>query len=156
MTYSNAGRTARGFTLIELMLVLTLIAVLLALAVPAYRDYTVRAKITECINLAAVPKIHISEYRQTLGAWPTDVTVAGIEAPAGESRYCVGFSDYQPATGAFAIDIDAAAISPSLGDVKPLMVPSTTASNIVNWDCRLGATADENVKFLPSSCRDNG
>jgi type IV pilus assembly protein PilA len=156
MTYSNAGRPARGFTMIELMLVLTLIAVLLALAVPAYRDYTVRAKITECINGAAVAKLHISEYRQTLGAWPSDVSAAGIDAPAGDSPYCSGFSDYQPATGAFAIDIDAAAINPALGNVKPLMVPSTTASNIVNWDCRLGATADENVKYLPSSCRDNG
>ncbi|HSM69095.1 MAG TPA: pilin, partial [Xanthomonadales bacterium] len=130
--------------------------VLLALAVPAYRDYTVRAKITECIDAAAVAKIHISEYRQTLGAWPPDVTEAGIDGMAGDSHYCSGFSDYQPATGAFAIHIDAAAINPALGDVKPLMVPSTTASTFVTWDCRLGATADENAKYLPSTCRDNG
>lgn len=156
MTYSNAGRPARGFTMIELMLILSFIAVLLALAVPAYRDYTVRAKITECIDAAAVAKVHITEYRQTLGAWPPDVAVAGISASAGDSRYCSGYSDYQPATGAFAIEIDAAAINPALGDVKPQMVPSTTASNFVNWDCRLGATADENAKYLPSTCRDNG
>lgn len=156
MTYSNAGRPARGFTMIELMLVLALVAVMVALALPAYRDYAVRAKITECINAAAVPKLHISEYRQTLGAWPSDVSVAGIDAPAGDSRYCTGFSGYQSATGAFAIDIDAAAIDPALGSVRPLMVPSTTASNIVNWDCQLGTTADENVKFLPATCRDNG
>jgi type IV pilus assembly protein PilA len=156
MTYSNAGRPARGFTIIELMVVVALVAVLVALAVPAYLDYTVRAKIAECINGAAVAKLQISEYRQALGAWPVDVAGAGIDAPAGDSHYCAGFSDYQPATGAFAINIDAAAINPELGNVKPLMVPSTTASNIVNWDCQLGATADENVKYLPSSCRDNG
>ena len=53
-------KKAKGFTLIELMIVIAIVAILVALAVPAYRDYTIRAKVAECVNGAAVPKLNIS------------------------------------------------------------------------------------------------
>ncbi len=62
----------QGFTLIELMIVIAIVAILVALAVPAYQDYTIRAKVGECINAAAVPKLQISEYFETVGVFPDD------------------------------------------------------------------------------------
>jgi prepilin-type N-terminal cleavage/methylation domain-containing protein len=61
---SARGNVARGFTLIELMIAISIVAILVAFAVPAYQDYTVRSKVAECINGAAVAKVQIAEYRQ--------------------------------------------------------------------------------------------
>ena len=68
---SHAG--SKGFTLIEIMIAIAIVAILVAMAVPAYHDYTIRSKITECINSAAVPKVTFSEYKQTLGAYKARV-----------------------------------------------------------------------------------
>ena len=89
---SKRAYSSDGFTLIELMIVIAIVAILVALAVPAYQDYTVRAKVTECVTGAAPIKLRISEYRQTMDSWPPDVDAAGAAAPAGQSEYCVGFT----------------------------------------------------------------
>jgi len=143
-----------GFTLIELMIAITIVAVLVAMAVPAYKDFSIRAKVAECINGAAVAKIQVSEYRQTLGPWPPSAEDAGLDG-AGDSHFCDGFTDYEPFTGAFNIAVDEAEIDPSiLGQIAPLMEPSQVLSNIINWDCSIGNTAVGNLKYLPSTCRD--
>ena len=142
-----------GFTLIELMIVIAIIAILVALAVPAYKDYTIRAKITECINGAAVAKIQVSEHRQSLGAWPASAIHAGIETPSGSSFYCTGFSDYQASTGSFVIDVDVAVIDASLGTIAPVLTPTELANFSINWTCTAGATAPGNWRYLPSLCR---
>ena len=74
-------RVQQGFTLIELMIVIAIVAILVALAVPAYQDYTIRAKVGECVNAAAVPKLQISEYYETVGNFPPDANEAGAWAP---------------------------------------------------------------------------
>src|SRR5215468_4276403 len=61
----------KGFTLIELMIVVAIIGILAAIAIPAYQDYTVRSKVTEMINAAGVCKTSVAEYYQSLGAFPT-------------------------------------------------------------------------------------
>ena len=154
MYYSihQRSRSQRGFTLIELMIVIAIVAILVALAVPAYKDYTVRAKIAECINGAAIAKLGISEYRQTLGAWPPSLADAGLEV-TGISHYCTAISNYQAATGEFTIDVNEAVIDSALGTVEPVMIPTQEASNIINWDCARGATPIENLKYLPPTCR---
>ena len=111
MSYTSQKSVARGFTLIELMIVIAIIAILVAMAVPAYQNYTVRTKIAECINGAAVGKVGVSEYRQTLGAWPPTLEDAGLQV-SGISRYCTALNNYQAGTGAFTIDVDEAAIDP--------------------------------------------
>jgi type IV pilus assembly protein PilA len=70
-------KVQQGFTLIELMIVVAIIGILAAIAIPAYQDYTIRSKVTELINAAGVCKTSIAEYYQSKGYMPADTTTAG-------------------------------------------------------------------------------
>lgn len=72
----------KGFTLIELMIVVAIIGILAAIAIPAYQDYTIRAQVTEGLNLAGAAKAAVAETYAQTGTWPADNTVAGLGAPA--------------------------------------------------------------------------
>jgi type IV pilus assembly protein PilA len=72
----------KGFTLIELMIVVAIIGILAAIAIPAYQDYTIRAQVTEGLNLAAPAKASVAEYYANTGKFPDDNTLAGIGAAA--------------------------------------------------------------------------
>ena len=151
---SHAG--SKGFTLIEIMIAIAIVAILIVMAVPAYQDYTIRSKIAECINGAAVAKVSISEYKQTLGAWPSDVDQAGL-ALSNVSQYCSGLINYQPISGAFTIDINETAIDSALAadSVFVDMKPTPAAGNNILWNCGKSTTSPGNLKYLPSTCRDS-
>ena len=144
----------QGFTLIELMIVIAIVAILVALAVPAYKDYTIRAKVAECINGAAVPKLQISEFFETVGNYPADEDEAGTAAPAGESQFCVAFN-YTDTTGRFFVEVNESTINPSAPPpiIEPEMVPTDNLSGGVDWDCLRGNTDAASYKYLPSTCR---
>jgi len=148
-------KPSRGFTLIELMITIAVVAILIALAIPAYSDYTIRSKVAECINGAAVAKVGISEYRQSLGPWPPTLADAGLNV-AGISHYCTAITNYQVTTGAFTIDVNENAIDPSLAadSLMPVLTPiEHPTSYMIDWTCSKGATSTENIKYLPSTCR---
>ena len=69
-----------GFTLIELMIVVAIIGILAAIAIPAYQDYTVRAQVSEGLNLGGGAKTAVTEFFQDRGAWPANNDQAGIDA----------------------------------------------------------------------------
>ncbi|MDX1459887.1 MAG: pilin [Xanthomonadales bacterium] len=150
--FQNSSRN-KGFTLIELMIVVAIVAILVALAVPAYKDYTIRSKIAECINGAAIAKVQISEFRQALGAWPASDVEAGVDTPSGDSRFCVGFTYADGSPGVFTVDIDEAAIATGLGEVTPMFTPSQRSNNVIDWSCSRGTTPTANIKYLPAPCR---
>lgn len=145
----------RGFTLIELMITIAVLAILVALAIPAYSDYSIRSKIAECINGASVAKVGISEYRQSLGPWPPTLEDAGLNV-SGISRFCTAITNYQALTGSFTIDVNESAVDASLAvdSIAPVLTPDEDPSSyMIVWTCSKGATSAENVKYLPSTCR---
>ena len=143
----------QGFTLIELMIVIAIVAILVALAVPAYKDYTIRAKVAECVNGAAVAKLSISEYRETVGVYPPNADVAGTASPAGITQYCEGWT-LTADTGEFIIGVDEATIDSSItGTIQPQMFPVDAGGGGVDWFCQNGTTGAINYKYLPSTCR---
>ena len=147
-------RHSGGFTLIELMIVIAIVAILVALAVPAYQEYTIRARITECMVGAAPAKLGISEFISTTGTWPQDVAVAGISTN-GVSKFCDGFIGYDSTVGSFQIDVNESAIDPGLGQVQPELIPTINGVDTISWRCSYGATAPAEIKYLPSTCRNS-
>jgi len=148
----------QGFTLIELMIVIAIVAILVALAVPAYQDYTIRSKVAECINNGAVPKIAIAEFRQTTGAYPADANQAGITADTGNTQFCDAISyDGDATQGTFTINVDEATIDTAITvPIEAVMTPTTSASvgeAGVDWVCSRGGTHADSFKYLPSTCR---
>ncbi|MDX1459886.1 MAG: prepilin-type N-terminal cleavage/methylation domain-containing protein [Xanthomonadales bacterium] len=148
-------RNQEGFTLIELMIVIAIVAILVALAVPAYKDYTIRTKVAECVNGAAVPKLAISEYRESSSptAWPADSNAAATAAPAGQSQYCSGFAAYSSGTGAFSIDVNETAVGSTISPIQPTLTPADNGQGGVDWACSRGSTSTAAIKYLPSTCR---
>ena len=156
------GKCAQeAFTLIELMIVIAIVAILVSLAVPAYQDYTIRSKVAECVNNAAIAKLAISEYRETMGIWPANAGEAGLgngtTVTAGVSQYCNAFimDEDMDDEGAFDVSVNTAAVDANItGDIQPRLTPSVddTSQNI-DWSCNAGETAAGNVKYLPAICR---
>ncbi|EMU2940776.1 pilin [Neisseria gonorrhoeae] len=72
----------KGFTLIELMIVIAIVGILAAVALPAYQDYTARAQVSEAILLAEGQKSAVTEYYLNNGIWPKDNTSAGVASPS--------------------------------------------------------------------------
>src|SRR4249919_2385611 len=70
-------KVQQGFTLIELMIVVAIIGILAAIAIPAYQDYTIRSKVTELVNAAGVCKTGVAEYYQSKGKMPANIDEAG-------------------------------------------------------------------------------
>ena len=151
---SKRAYRSDGFTLIELMIVIAIVAILVALAVPAYQDYAVRAKVTECISGASPIKLRISEYRQTMDSWPPDVAAAGGAPPAGQSKYCVGFQHYKNNEGSIEINVNESAVGvlPSQ-EINFQLMPEINAGGGLDWYCLSRHTQAPELKYLPSSCR---
>jgi type IV pilus assembly protein PilA len=135
----------QGFTLIELMIVVAIIGILAAVAIPAYQDYTIRAKVTEGLSLASAGKTAVSEYFAANGSLPTSNAQAGMAGSQSISGNSVDFVNVGGA-GVITVQFSAATITGS----TILLTPNATDGKVI-WDCATGGTLE--AKYRPSSCR---
>ena len=133
----------QGFTLIELMIVVAIIGILAAVAIPAYQDYIIRAKVTEGLSLASGAKTSVAEYFSSNGGLPLDNTAAGMAKPTSISGNSV--QTVTVASGVIQVLFSAATIKNST-----LFLSPNTAGGKLVWNCKLGTLEG---KYRPSSCR---
>ena len=135
----------KGFTLIELMIVIAIVGILAAVALPAYQDYTIRAKMSEALATIGEGKTSVSEYFIANGSVPTNATQAGIRTDIDTS--IVKSMTYT--TGLLQVEIKAIGGDTSLGDGFYLSLASTKGGTI-QWRCKPN---DIDAKYLPANCR---
>ena len=143
-------RTERGFTLVELMVVVTVVAVLAAIAIPTYQAYTVRSRISEALAMMGACKTAVTDYLASKAALPPDLDAAGCADYAG-TQYVAGI-DVVDGTITMTMATSSRLGAASGGSVK--LTPSLSASNMISaWTCAPGDSSPVPETLLPGVCR---
>jgi type IV pilus assembly protein PilA len=154
-------RSERGFTLIEMMIVVAIIGILSAIGVPAYLSYTARAQVMEGLSLAGGWKAAIVEYYAANGSWPSQTDLNGTMPSVG-----VYASKVTVSTGVIQIMYSGPQVNQAINNQTLTLVPYTNDNDDVLWQCGLAAApagsmasgADQSVgttlapQYLPTSC----
>ena len=138
----------KGFTLIELMIVVAIIGILAAVALPAYQDYTVRAKVSEVILAASSAKVAVSEAAQAGSSGMQSISTVATQ----ESKFVasVGYAGTDASNGV----ITAVARGDNSITGKTVQFAGLLQSNgQVVWTCAAGASSPMDAKYLPASCK---
>ncbi|HFB5886002.1 TPA: pilin, partial [Neisseria gonorrhoeae] len=155
----------KGFTLIELMIVIAIVGILAAVALPAYQDYTARAQVSEAILLAEGQKSAVTEYYLNHGIWPEDNDKAGVASPSDiKGKYVESVT---VAKGVVTAKMKSDGVNKEIKD-KKLSLWAKRQDGSVKWFCGQPVKRDDakddtvtadatnaiETKHLPSTCRD--
>jgi type IV pilus assembly protein PilA len=152
----------RGFTLIELMIVVAIIGILASIAIPAYQDYTVRSQVTEGLNLASDLKAAVGETFATTGTWPANNNAIGIDQ-VKSGKYVAGVLINN---GSIVITYGVTA-NTNINNATLILEPRTSPNGDIIWNCgfkapqgaaspsagQAGSASTIKPKYLPNACR---
>lgn len=146
----------QGFTLIELMIVVAIIGILAAIALPAYQDYTTRARVSEGLALGSGAKTAVTEYYSSEGAWPTGATPnfgnveAGLAAPSDINGDSVSSVTVIGTAGIIEVAYtDLTSTSDTAAGTGKIQLVPTDETGSISWECK----TNMNPSTVPATCR---